>query len=78
MPATPTSSRSTTAKVCPRARCRTRITPVEYPVLTGAFMGLIGLPVHAYTKSRPEREPVHVFYNINALVLCALAVADGW
>src|SRR5262249_9163485 len=27
---------------------------VEYPVLTGAFMGLLGLPVHALGKSHPQ------------------------
>jgi uncharacterized membrane protein len=48
---------------------------VEYPVLTGAFMGLIGLPVHAYAQSHPNVSPYTLFYNINALILCALAVA---
>ena len=48
---------------------------VEYPVLTGAFMGLIGLPVHAITKDRPGANPYTWFYNINALVLGAIAVA---
>ena len=50
--------------------------PVEYPVLTGAFMGLIGLPVHAYTQHHPGTNPYSLFYNINALVLSALAVAS--
>jgi uncharacterized membrane protein len=48
---------------------------VEYPVLTGAFMGLIGLPVHAYVESHPATNPYTLFYNVNALVLSALAVA---
>ena len=30
---------------------------VEYPVLTGAFMGLIGLPVHAYAADHPSTNP---------------------
>ena len=48
---------------------------VEYPVLTGAFMGLIGLPVHAYAANHPGTNPYTLFYNINALVLSALAIA---
>lgn len=48
---------------------------VEYPVLTGAFMGLIGLPVHAITKDRPGANPYTWFYNINALALGAIAIA---
>jgi uncharacterized membrane protein len=49
--------------------------PVEYPVLTGAFMGLLGLPVHAYGVSHPGFNQGQAFYNVNALVLGALAVA---
>jgi uncharacterized membrane protein len=48
--------------------------PVEYPVLTGAFMGLIGLPVHAYSASQ-EINQGQWFYNINALVLSLLGFA---
>lgn len=50
--------------------------PVEYPVLTGALMGLIGLPVYHYTASHPGTNPYVWFYNINALVLGALALAS--
>ncbi|MFY1635381.1 glycosyltransferase family 87 protein [Solwaraspora sp. WMMB335] len=49
--------------------------PVEYPVVTGYFMGLIGLPVHAIGADRPEFNQAMWFYNLNALVLCALGVA---
>lgn len=49
--------------------------PVEYPVVTGYFMGVLGLPVHAYGADRPELNQAMWFYNANALVLSALAVA---
>lgn len=49
--------------------------PVEYPVVTGYFMGVLGLPVHAYGESNPEINQGSWFYNINALVLSLLAVA---
>jgi uncharacterized membrane protein len=49
--------------------------PVEYPVLTGAMMGLIGLPVHAYGDGRPEVNQYLWFYNLTALALFAGAVA---
>jgi uncharacterized membrane protein len=49
--------------------------PVEYPVLTGAFMGAIGLPVHAYAEGHQSVNQAQVFYDVNALVLGALAVA---
>jgi uncharacterized membrane protein len=48
---------------------------VEYPVLTGAFMGLLGLPVHAYAADRPGVNQAERFYDLNALVLGALGVA---
>jgi uncharacterized membrane protein len=48
---------------------------VEYPVLTGAFMAALGLPVHAYAESRPKVNQAERFYDLNALVLGALAVA---
>jgi uncharacterized membrane protein len=48
---------------------------VEYPVLTGYFMGALGLPVHELGKSRPELNQALWFYDANALVLGALAVA---
>ena len=50
--------------------------PVEYPVLTGAFMGLIGLPVHAYVDANPGTNPYKLYYNVNALALGAVAVAS--
>jgi uncharacterized membrane protein len=48
---------------------------VEYPVLTGAFMGLLGLPVHSYAATHPAINQAQRFYDLNALVLGALAVA---
>jgi uncharacterized membrane protein len=55
--------------------------PVEYPVLTGVFMGVLGLPVHALAEQRakdgaPLNEAMW-FYNANALVLLSLAVATA-
>ena len=49
--------------------------PVEYPVLTGYFMGALGLPVHALGDGDPSINQGQWFYNLNALVLGALAVA---
>src|SRR3954463_2579117 len=51
--------------------------PVEYPVVTGYFMGALGLPVHAYGVKHPEINQGQWFYNVNALVLSALAVATA-
>jgi len=48
---------------------------VEYPVLTGAMMGLLGLPIHAYGERNPGFNQGEAFYHTNALVLLALAVA---
>jgi uncharacterized membrane protein len=48
---------------------------VEYPVLTGAFMGVLGLPVHAYASTHPGTNQAQRFYDVNALVLGALGVA---
>src|SRR5205823_5917367 len=50
--------------------------PVEYPVLTGAFMGLLGLPVHQLGKDHPEINQGQWFYNTNALVLGGLTIAS--
>ena len=50
---------------------------VEYPVVTGYFMGLLGLPVHAYGQKHPDINQGTWFYNANALVLSALAVATA-
>ncbi|WBB73716.1 glycosyltransferase 87 family protein [Micromonospora sp. WMMD1128] len=49
--------------------------PVEYPVLTGYFMGALGLPVHSLGVDKPTINQGQWFYNLNALVLGALAVA---
>ncbi|MGC5032357.1 glycosyltransferase family 87 protein [Micromonospora sp. DT229] len=49
--------------------------PVEYPVLTGYFMGALGLPVHGVGEGNPEINQGQWFYNLNALVLGALALA---
>jgi uncharacterized membrane protein len=48
---------------------------VEYPVVTGYFMGLIGLPVHEFGQERPDVNQGQWFYNLNALVLGSFAVA---
>lgn len=49
--------------------------PVEYPVVTGYFMGVLGLPVHAYGETHPDINQGSWFYNINALVLSLFALA---
>ncbi|GAB7041314.1 glycosyltransferase 87 family protein [Catenuloplanes niger JCM 9533] len=51
--------------------------PVEYPVVTGYFMGALGLPVHAYGENNPAVNQGTLFYDVNALVLSALAVATA-
>src|SRR5690349_9956888 len=51
--------------------------PVEYPVVTGYFMGALGLPVHALGERYPEINQGKWFYNANALVLSILAVASA-
>jgi uncharacterized membrane protein len=50
--------------------------PVEYPVVTGYFMGALGLPVHKLGQMYPQINQGRWFYNLNALVLSALAVAS--
>lgn len=50
---------------------------VEYPVLTGVFMGVLGLPVHALGKNRPGINQGEWFYGLNALVLGAIALASA-
>ncbi|MEV0901540.1 glycosyltransferase 87 family protein [Actinoplanes sp. NPDC049802] len=50
--------------------------PVEYPVVTGYFMGALGLPVHKYGVSHPDINQGSWFYNVNALVLSLFAVAS--
>jgi uncharacterized membrane protein len=49
--------------------------PVEYPVLTGYFMGLLGLPVHDIGAGDPTFNQGQAFYNLNLLVLSAFGVA---
>jgi uncharacterized membrane protein len=51
--------------------------PVEYPVITGYFMGAIGLPVHAIGERNPSINQGTWFYDANVLVLSALAVATA-
>lgn len=51
--------------------------PVEYPVLTGALMGVLGLPIQAYARSHPGLNQGMWFYHANALVLGALALATA-
>jgi hypothetical protein len=50
---------------------------VEYPVVTGAFMGLIGLPVHSLKTRQEGIADGQLFYNLNALALGVLAVATA-
>jgi uncharacterized membrane protein len=50
---------------------------VEYPVVTGYFMGALGLPVHALGQKYPGINQGRWFYNANAVVLLALAVATA-
>jgi uncharacterized membrane protein len=47
---------------------------VEYPVLTGALMGAVGLPVHALGSGVNQGQ---WFYHLNALVLGAFGVATA-
>ena len=50
---------------------------VEYPVVTGYFMGALGLPVHAWGVKHPGINQGRWFYNANALVLSLLALATA-
>lgn len=50
---------------------------VEYPVLTGALMGVIGLPVHNYAVAHPNSiNEIIWFYNGTAIVLFGFALAS--
>ncbi|HEX8628109.1 MAG TPA: glycosyltransferase 87 family protein [Catenuloplanes sp.] len=51
--------------------------PVEYPVVTGYFMGALGLPVHDLAAVWPDINQGTWFYNLNALVLSLLAVGTA-
>ena len=51
--------------------------PVEYPVVTGIFMGLLGLPVHALGEVLPDANEGRTFYDLNAIALGAFAVATA-
>ncbi len=48
---------------------------VEYPVLTGAFMGVLGLPVYSLGQQGVIDNPGQTFYDLNAVVLCAFGIA---
>jgi uncharacterized membrane protein len=48
---------------------------VEYPVLTGAFMGVLGLPVHSLGQQQTIDNPGQTFYDLNAVVLSAFGIA---
>jgi uncharacterized membrane protein len=48
---------------------------VEYPVLTGVMMGVLGLPVHDYAQAHPDLNQGQRFYDLNAVVLGAMGVA---
>jgi hypothetical protein len=50
--------------------------PLEYPVVTGAFMSIIGLPVHAL-GTRISISQFTWFYDLTALALAAFAVATA-
>ncbi|MEU7824071.1 glycosyltransferase 87 family protein [Catellatospora sp. NPDC049133] len=49
--------------------------PVEYPVLTGAFMGALGLPIHALGEKNSAIPQATLFYDTNAFVLSLFAIA---
>ncbi|WP_238009585.1 glycosyltransferase 87 family protein [Dactylosporangium sp. AC04546] len=49
--------------------------PVEYPVLTGIFMGALGLPVHSLGERGVVENEGQTFYDLNAIVLGAFGIA---
>jgi uncharacterized membrane protein len=49
--------------------------PVEYPVLTGALMGVLGLPVHNLHQKGIVDNEGQTFYDLNAIVLGAFGIA---
>jgi len=54
-----------------------RDTAVEYPVVTAAFVTVIGWPVHALGGNTKGLNEGQLFYNLNALALAALAIATA-
>lgn len=50
---------------------------LEYPVVTGAFMTMIGMPVHWVGAGNPDFNQHMWFYGVTALVLMAFAVATA-
>jgi uncharacterized membrane protein len=56
--------------------------PVEYPVLTGALMGLVGLPVHALSAALggPDSglNEGRLFYDLTTVVLALCALFTVW
>src|SRR3954466_14519391 len=50
---------------------------VECPVVTGYFMGALGLPVHAFGAKHPDINQGRWFYNANALWVAEVAVAPA-
>jgi uncharacterized membrane protein len=49
--------------------------PVEYPVLTGAFMGVLGLPIHSLRERGIVTNDGQTFYDVNAVVLGVFGIA---
>jgi uncharacterized membrane protein len=52
--------------------------PVEYPVLTGVLMGVVGLPVHWLAEQGIVTNEAQVFYEGTALVLAGFALLTVW
>lgn len=50
---------------------------LEYPVLTGALMTAVGVPVHAWGADRPGFNEHLWFYSLTSLALAAFAVATA-
>jgi uncharacterized membrane protein len=53
--------------------------PVEYPVVTGAVMAVVGLPVHLLGEfSGGSLNEGQLFYDLTTLVLGAFALVTAW
>jgi uncharacterized membrane protein len=52
--------------------------PVEYPVLTGALMGVVGLPVHWLAQHGVVHNEPRVFYLGTAAVLAGFVLLTVW